>query len=590
MDRRHFLCLLTISIHALWAARPIAAQTLMPGEGQVIPLVGPGMAIPSRDPNVAYNINLNTERAWVRLPKGAAAGDHLGLVVFVSPEDQIAELPPNWEKVLDRHKLIFAAPLGAGNDQPTDRRCGLAVGVALRLEGFCPIDPKRIYAAGFSGGARVAGQLGFYQSDLFRGTIQCSGADFPHPVPQVAPRDAEHATDAEYGRMPGTDAEVAAAKADVRFALITGSRDFRHGFIVDLFHGGFEKEGFQATLIDVPGMAHASPPASRLEEALAFVEHRPAPAAPAAQASAAWSTKPTEAWPQLLLQNSFKATSNDFDGASGFLVRLPSGQPLAVTARHVFGETLDVPSLEKPSTVWTMAPPARSTARVHLRKIAWDAERQAGGKPLDCVVMTVDEPTRWPAELLTPRQTPPVVGETVYLLGVPYGDKAAQRVYKGTVISEDDDESMFGYEIDGTPATRGFSGAPVVDANGLVLGIHHGKYDQQPDAGRLTAAAVDINAVMAAVRPPPGYTAPRPPTARPVPAASPQPAAPPHAPTVTTDDSERSAKAALEMAQNYITANRYDSARTKLQAIIDKYPKTSAAAQARQLLQSLPKN
>jgi hypothetical protein len=42
----------------------------------------------------------------------------------------------------------------------------------------------------------------------------------------------------------------------VRFVLITGSNDFRRGNILDIYHGGFSREQFQAKLFDVPGMGH----------------------------------------------------------------------------------------------------------------------------------------------------------------------------------------------------------------------------------------------------------------------------------------------------------------------------------------------
>jgi TolA-binding protein len=44
------------------------------------------------------------------------------------------------------------------------------------------------------------------------------------------------------------------------------------------------------------------------------------------------------------------------------------------------------------------------------------------------------------------------------------------------------------------------------------------------------------------------------------------------------------------MAQNYVAANRYDTARTKLQAIVTKYPGTAAAAKAKEQLKTLPKD
>jgi len=54
----------------------------------------------------------------------------------------------------------------------------------------------------------------------------------------------------------------------VRFALITGSNDFRYGNILDIYHGGFARFGFRAKLFDVPRMGHTTADAATLEAAL----------------------------------------------------------------------------------------------------------------------------------------------------------------------------------------------------------------------------------------------------------------------------------------------------------------------------------
>src|SRR5205807_1808561 len=133
------------------------------------------------------------------------------------------------------------------------------------------IDPNRVYAAGFSGGARMSGLLGFYQSDIFRGTIQNCGVDFYRAVPMVVATSPLDTAGQPYGVLTATAAEVAAAR-QVRFALITGTNDFRRGNIIDIFNGGFAREGFQAKLFDVPGMAHDIAGAETLSAVLDFLE------------------------------------------------------------------------------------------------------------------------------------------------------------------------------------------------------------------------------------------------------------------------------------------------------------------------------
>ncbi|MFH5938957.1 hypothetical protein, partial [Clostridium perfringens] len=75
-----------------------------------------------------------------------------------------------------------------------------------------------------------------------------------------------------YAEMPKTsDEDIAAAKSNVKFALITGSKDFRHGNVLDIYQSGFQPDGFRARLFDVPGMGHEVCSGATLEQALGFL-------------------------------------------------------------------------------------------------------------------------------------------------------------------------------------------------------------------------------------------------------------------------------------------------------------------------------
>jgi hypothetical protein len=136
------------------------------------------------------------------------------------------------------------------------------------------IDPNRVYAAGFSGGARMAGLLGFYQADIFHGTIQNCGVDFYKAVPMIAATSQLDTAGQPYGLLTATEDEIAAAR-HVRFGLITGTNDFRRGNILDIFNGGFAREGFQAKLFEVQGMAHDVADGKTLSAVLDFLEASP---------------------------------------------------------------------------------------------------------------------------------------------------------------------------------------------------------------------------------------------------------------------------------------------------------------------------
>jgi hypothetical protein len=225
------------------------------------------------DSHIDYRLGPRTEHLYVHVPASysASAQDRYGLVVYLDPGDKIDGEPDGWQEVLDRRKLLFVAPLRAGNHWNVSLRLGIGVLSALEMERHYRIDPARIYVAGLSGGARMAGLLGFYQPDLFRGTIQSCGADFYQRVPQVVATSQVDTAGEPYGVFDATADEIQRAR-QVRFALVTGSKDFRRGNIVDIYNGGFAATGYQAKLFDVPGKSHENADAATLAAALDFIE------------------------------------------------------------------------------------------------------------------------------------------------------------------------------------------------------------------------------------------------------------------------------------------------------------------------------
>src|ERR1700683_3509885 len=117
---------------------------------------------------IRYDFDLNQEHFWIYVPPGYTGQEPWGLMVYTSPGDKKEEVPQGWDQVLLDDKLLFICPQQDGNDQPSgNRREGLAVIAALEMIKLYSIDPNRVYATGFSGGARVACRLGFHQSDIF---------------------------------------------------------------------------------------------------------------------------------------------------------------------------------------------------------------------------------------------------------------------------------------------------------------------------------------------------------------------------------------------------------------------------------------
>jgi hypothetical protein len=236
-----------------------------PGETRLVHFDPALPQVVNRAVDVDYHFDLAKESFEIFVPKNYSGKEAFGVFAFMNSGDSMT-MPREWAAVMEKEKLICLIPQKIGNDQPFSRRVGLALIGILKTVEWYKIDPRRIYTGGMSGGARCSLQLACLHNDVIAGNISICGANFYEPVPKVKAVDTSN-----YGVWPVPHDRIAAAKKKVRFAFITGANDFRYGNILDIYQGGFVKNGFQATLIDQPNMGHQMCSPESLLEAFHFV-------------------------------------------------------------------------------------------------------------------------------------------------------------------------------------------------------------------------------------------------------------------------------------------------------------------------------
>jgi hypothetical protein len=163
------------------------------------------------------------------------------------------------------------------------------------------------------------------------------------------------------------------------------------------------------------------------------------------------------------------------DGASSFLVQVPDGRILAATALHLLGRNGGVEPTVRPSQLdavlisWKLFPRTKPETAASVAGLAYPLPLRAN---LDWLLLSVEsEPRKLPSLPLKMRPTPVSVGEEVYLVGVPYSEPLrTQNVYRCQVTGRGQG-IRFRYNIDPPVDLRGFSGAPILDKQGLVVGL-----------------------------------------------------------------------------------------------------------------------
>ena len=100
-------------------------------------------------------------------------------MVFIEPGSEAT--PPQmwqWQPALNRHGLIFVSAVNSGNDAKIlDRRLPLALLAYENVRAHYPLDPKRVYVGGFSGGSRAAERTALAYPDVFHGALLNAGSD-----------------------------------------------------------------------------------------------------------------------------------------------------------------------------------------------------------------------------------------------------------------------------------------------------------------------------------------------------------------------------------------------------------------------------
>ncbi len=190
-----------------------------------------------------------------------------------------------------------------------------------------------------------------------------------------------------------------------------------------------------------------------------------------------WIHAAPKQWPQIVLTHDarFRGGHTPLKGASAFLMRTPDGRVLAATARHLLGEAggvqpeIYLQELDQVLDSWRLHPRTRSSPAISVQGLAL---RGLDRPDLDWLVLNLDgsaAPTG--VEPLQVRLRPVEVGETVHLIGCPYAAaRCVQQVYSGRVV-ERLPGHMFRYEFKPHVNLSGFSGAPVIDDQGHLVGV-----------------------------------------------------------------------------------------------------------------------
>lgn len=179
---------------------------------------------------------------------------------------------------------------------------------------------------------------------------------------------------------------------------------------------------------------------------------------------------------QILLTNKAEFSKNrTLKGASSFLLTY-QGNTFAITARHLLGEAggiepeIGVNDLKKSLVKWEMIPRVVDNKEEETIKVTADGVdfSQSSADILLLKVISSD----YKIKPLKPNFELPSLGEKLFLIGCPYSEvKCRQNSYEVIFDGVYEVDGSLICEIKSSVELAGFSGAPLVNGKGEVLGV-----------------------------------------------------------------------------------------------------------------------
>jgi hypothetical protein len=162
------------------------------------------------------------------------------------------------------------------------------------------------------------------------------------------------------------------------------------------------------------------------------------------------------------------------ENGTGFVVSVDGGTISVLTARHLFYAGRDRFTQDISVSFFV------DKLRAYPAVLATDSPK------LDLAVLTVANVPQavrqqFPTFSVRPDSNPLSIGDTLHVFG---GKSQSWQVSTDTISDIGDGDSTDGFRFDGNGIRGGFSGAPVLGANGLLTGVHLGATDDEGTYGR----------------------------------------------------------------------------------------------------------
>ncbi len=198
-------------------------------------------------------IKEDEELKWeVFVPSSYNPENPPGVMVYVSPENHMKNVPASWTGVMEQNNLIWIAATMSGNTVLTGRRILKALMALPLIQESYKINQNRFYVSGFSGGGRIASIIAKEFPHLFKGAIYNCGVNY-------------------WDRKAPSRLDLIQKN---RYVFITGTDDFNLEDTKNVYRK-YKKAGVKnVKLMIITRMPHSNPSRVKFNQAVKYLDDK----------------------------------------------------------------------------------------------------------------------------------------------------------------------------------------------------------------------------------------------------------------------------------------------------------------------------
>lgn len=201
------------------------------------------------------------------VPKSYQEGESHGLLVYMG-QHRGGGISGAYHKLLSEMRLISVGPNHLEKDHTVNCTIGFALDAVHNMQRRYAIDPQRVYIAGLTSGANYASQLAVSYPNMFRGGFYMFGGSYFRKL--ISKEDPKKIVGASFPAPSGSTARMLRSS---RFVIMCAKNDPQRLLATAIYEQGYKRDKLGLSkLVELVQRPSAGPSVDEFKAALQFLD------------------------------------------------------------------------------------------------------------------------------------------------------------------------------------------------------------------------------------------------------------------------------------------------------------------------------